>query len=151
MAPSEMASQSPPPAYSPGAGDDTEVLSRRADPNQGGTQDAVREAPRGEASTAGHMEEMIPTETGEEGHIQFGPQPNMVTETHTAPKSGERPPLKEGGAPIPPVAPVKPGAPDNLMENGLSEAIRRVEKMVKEEMGERRRGAILARCLSGLV
>ena len=32
-----------------------------------------------------------------------------------------------------------------------SEAIGRVEKMVKEEMGERRRGAILARCLSGLM
>ena len=39
----------------------------------------------------------------------------------------------------------------NMPENGSSEAIRRVEKMVKEEMGEGRRGAILARCLSGLV
>ena len=35
--------------------------------------------------------------------------------------------------------------------NGSSEAIGRVEKMVKEEMGVRRRGAILARCLSGLL
>ena len=33
-----------------------------------------------------------------------------------APGSGEQPPLKEGGAPLPPVAPVHPGAPDNLME-----------------------------------
>ena len=41
--------------------------------------------------------------------------------------------------------------PGNMPENGSSEAIGRVEKMVKEEMGERRRGAILARCLSGLV
>ena len=41
--------------------------------------------------------------------------------------------------------------PGNMPENGSSEAIRRVEKMVKEEMGERQRGAILARCLSGLV
>ena len=41
--------------------------------------------------------------------------------------------------------------PGNMSENGSSEAIGRVEKMVKEEMGERRRGAILARCLSGLV
>ena len=41
--------------------------------------------------------------------------------------------------------------PGNMPENDSSEAIRRVEKMVKEEMGERRRGAILARCLSGLV
>ena len=41
--------------------------------------------------------------------------------------------------------------PGNMPENGSSEAIGGVEKMVKEEMGERRRGAILARCLSGLV
>ena len=55
-------------------------------------------------------------ETGEEGRIQFVPQPNTIPETHMAPKSGEQPPLKEGGAPLPPVAPVHPGAPDNLME-----------------------------------
>ena len=54
--------------------------------------------------------------TGEEGHIQFGPQPNMIPETHMAPESGQQPPLKEEGAPLPPVAPVHPGAPDNLME-----------------------------------
>ena len=91
-----MASQSPPPAYSPGAEDDTEALSRRADPSRGGTQDAVWEAPRGEASTAGHMVETIPMETGEEGRIQLGPQPDMIPETHMAPESGGQPPLKEG-------------------------------------------------------
>ena len=91
-----MASQSPPPAYSPGAGDDTEVLSRRADPSRGGTQDAVREAPLGEPSTAGHMEGTIPMETGEEGRIQLGPRPNTILETHMAPESGGQPPLKEG-------------------------------------------------------
>ena len=64
-----MASQSPPPAYSPGARNDTEVLSRRADSNRGGAQDAVREAPQDETSTAGHMGELIPMETGEEGRI----------------------------------------------------------------------------------
>ena len=95
MAPSEMASMSPPPAYSPGARDDTEVLSRRTAP-KGGAQDAVREAPQGETSTAGHMGEPIPMETGEEGRIQFGPQPNTIPETHMAPESGEQPPLKEG-------------------------------------------------------
>ena len=41
--------------------------------------------------------------------------------------------------------------PSNMPEDGSSEAIERVEKMVKEEMGEWRRGAILARRLSGLV
>ncbi len=39
----------------------------------------------------------------------------------------------------------------NMPENGSSEAIGRVEKIVKEEMGERRRGAILAWPSSGLV
>ena len=96
MAPSEMASISPPPAYSPGARDDTEVLSRRADPNRGGAQDTVREVPQGEASTAGHMEETIPMETGEEGRIHLGPQPDVISETHTAPESGGQPSLKEG-------------------------------------------------------
>ena len=76
----------------------------------------VREAPQGETSTAGHMEETIPMETGEEGRIQFGPQPNTTPETHPAPESGEKPPLKEGGAPLSPVVPVHPGTPDNLME-----------------------------------
>ena len=33
-----------------------------------------------------------------------------------ASESGVEPPLKEGGAPLPPMAPVHPGAPDNLME-----------------------------------
>jgi len=38
-----------------------------------------------------------------------------------------------------------------MLENGSSEAIGRMEKMVKEEMGERQKGTILARYLSGLV
>ena len=87
---------SPPTAHSPKAMDDTEVLSRRTAPGQGEALDAVKGAPEGETSTAGHTGEQIPMETGEEGRIQFAPQPNMITETHTAPKSGERPPLKEG-------------------------------------------------------
>ena len=86
---------SPAPTYSPGARDDTEALSRRTVPNRG-AQDTVREAPQGETSTARHMGEQIPMETGEEGGIEFGSQPNMIPETHMAPESGEQPPLKEG-------------------------------------------------------
>ena len=85
-----MASMSPPPAYSPEAKDDTEVLSRRTAPSRGGAQDAVQEAPQGETSAAGHMGEQIPMETGEEGRIQFGPQPNTILGTDTAPESGVR-------------------------------------------------------------
>ena len=111
-----MASESLPAADSPKAKDDTEVLSRRAAPVRGEAQAAVREALEGETSTTGHMGEQIPMETGEEGRIQFGPQPNTVPGTDTAPESGARFPSKEGGAPIPPMAPLQPGAPDNLME-----------------------------------
>ena len=42
------------------------------------------------------MGEPIPMETGEEGRIQFGPQPNTISETHMAPESGKQSPLKEG-------------------------------------------------------
>ena len=110
-----MDSGSLPAASSPKAMDDTEVLSRRI-PGQGETQEAVRVAPEGETSAAGHMGEQIPMETGDGGHIQFGPQPNTIPETYTAPESGKQPLSKEGGAPIPPVTSVHPEAPDNLLE-----------------------------------
>ena len=116
MDPAEMASISPPPSYSPGARDDTEVLSRRTAPSRAGAKDAVREAPQGETSAARHVGEQIPMETSEEGRIQFGPQPDTIPEVHMAPESGEHPPLKEGGVPIPSVAPVHPGALDDQME-----------------------------------
>ena len=111
-----MASMSLPPAYSPEAKDDTEVLSRRTALSWGGAQDAVQEALQGKTSAAGHMGEQIPMENGEEGRIQFGPQPNTIPGTSTALESGTHLPSKEGGAPIPPMAPVQPGPPHNLME-----------------------------------
>ena len=73
-------------------------------------------APEGETSTVGHMGEQIPMETGDGGHVQFGPQPETVPETYIAPESGEQPPSREGGVPIPPVTSVQPEAPDNLLE-----------------------------------
>ena len=107
-----MASVSPPTAHSPEAKGDAEVLSRRTFPGRG----EVQEAPEGKTSIAEHQGELVPLETGDEGRTQFGPQPNTVPETDAAPESGAQPPSKEGGAPIPPVTPVQPGAPDNLME-----------------------------------
>ena len=68
-----MASESPPAAYSPKAKGDAEVLSRRTFPGQGEVQEAVRVAPEGDPSAAGHLGEKNPTETGDGGHIQFGP------------------------------------------------------------------------------
>ena len=40
----------------------------------------------------------------------------MVPQTYTAPESGEQPPSKEGGVPVPLVTSVQPEAPDNLLE-----------------------------------
>ena len=55
-------------------------------------------------------------DTNDGGHIQFGPQPNTVPETHMAPESGRLPLSKEGGAPTPPVTSVHPEAPDSFLE-----------------------------------
>ena len=107
-----MASETPPAAYSPKAKGDDEVLSQRTFLGWGEAQ----EVPEGEAPVTEHQGEPIPMETGDEGRIQFGPQPESILEIDTAPESGTQPSSKEGGMPIPPVTPVPPGAPDNLLE-----------------------------------
>lgn len=111
-----MDSGSLPTASFPKATEDTEVLSRRTLPAQGEAQEAVMVALEDDTSDARHIGEQIPMETGDGGHIQFGPQPNTIPETYMAPESGKQPPSKEGGAPIPPVASVHPAAPDSLLE-----------------------------------
>ena len=50
------------------------------------------------------------------GLDQFSPQPNTIPKAHVAPNSGEQPPSKEGGVPVPLVTSVQPEAPDNLLE-----------------------------------
>ena len=106
-----MASESPPTAYSPKAKGDAEVLFRRTFLGWGEAQ----EAPEGEASVVGHQGEPIPLETGGEGRSQFGPQPDSILETNTAPESGWQPSSTEGGAPIPPVTSVHPEVPNTLL------------------------------------
>ena len=73
-------------------------------------------APEGEISVVEDLGEQVPMETGDGGRVQFGPQPNTVPGTHTTPESGEQPPSKEGGVPVPLVTSVQPEAPDNLLE-----------------------------------
>ena len=92
------------------------MLSRRTLTGQGEVREAAKVAPEGETSAAGNMGEPTPMETGDGGHAQFGPQPNIIPETHTAPESGEQPPSKEGDAPIPPVTSTNTEAPDTLVE-----------------------------------
>jgi len=70
--PNVMDSGSLPAASSPKATDDAEVLSRRTFPGQGEVQEAVRVAPEGDTSAAGHMGEQIPLETG------YGAIPNLA-------------------------------------------------------------------------
>ena len=45
-------------------------------------------------------------DTDDGGRIQFGPQLNIIPETHMAPESGKYPFSKEGCMPIPPVSSV---------------------------------------------
>ena len=89
--------------------------SSRRIPGPGENSEAVREVPEGEASAVGHMGEKTLMETDGGGHIQSGPRPNTILETHKAPESGKQP-LKEGGMLVPPVTSVHPEAPDNLLE-----------------------------------
>ena len=72
--------------------------------------------PEGGTSAAGHMGEQTPMATRIGGLAQFGSQPNTSPETYTASESGEKPPSKEGGVPIPSVTSVQLEAPDNLLE-----------------------------------
>ena len=58
-----MASETPPAAYSPKAKGDNEVLSQRTFPGQGEILEAVKAAPEGDTSAAGHMGEQAPMET----------------------------------------------------------------------------------------
>ena len=62
-----MDSGSLPAASSPNTTEDAVVLSRRTLPGQGEVQEAVETVPEGDTSTAGHMGEQIPLETGDGG------------------------------------------------------------------------------------
>ena len=48
------------------------------------------------------------------GDLEFGPQPDAIPETNTAPESGRRPPSAGGGMPVPPTTSVQPEVPDTL-------------------------------------
>ena len=64
-----MDSDSLPTATSPKAMDDAEAVSRRTLTGQGETQRAVRMAPEGETSAAGHLRDQVPLEAGDGGNV----------------------------------------------------------------------------------
>ena len=82
----------------------TEASSQK-DPGQGGEEKAVKAAPEGQTSGAGHMGEKIPTRPDGGGHLEFGSQPGAVPETNTAPESGRWPLPARGSIPATSVQP----------------------------------------------
>ena len=66
-------SESPPPASSPTAADNTEVLSRRTLPGQGEVQEAAKTAPKVDSPAAEDMGEPTPMETGSEAKSNLAP------------------------------------------------------------------------------
>ena len=109
-------SETPPRASPPHAADDTEVLSQRTSPGQGGARKDTKTAPEGNTLAAENMGGTTPMETDNGGPDQFGPQPNTIPETLVAPESSEQPPSKEGGAPTPVATSTNPEAPNALVE-----------------------------------
>ena len=85
----------PPPAHSPLAKGDDEVLSQRTSPGHGEVREADKTAPEGNASAAENMGGTTPMETDDGGPDQSGPQPNTILETHVALKSSKQPPSKD--------------------------------------------------------
>ena len=105
-----------PPAHSVSPKGDDEVVSQKTFPDRGEVPEIIRVEPQDGSSAAGHMGEKAPMGTVDGGQIPFGPQPNTIPETYTAPESSEQPSLKGGGVPILPVTSVQPEAPDSLLE-----------------------------------
>nr|XP_020189043.1 uncharacterized protein LOC109774690 [Aegilops tauschii subsp. strangulata] len=110
-----MESESPPPASSPTAVDNTEVSSQRTLPEQGEVPETAKTVPKADTSASKSMGEPTPMETGDGGQVQFGPQPNVIPETYTVPEIEEQPSLPEGGAPTTPASSINAEAPDTLV------------------------------------
>ena len=69
------------------------------------------------------------------GDLRFGPQPDTVLETFTAPGSGEQPPLTGGGLPTPPAISVQVELPSGLSTALRSACIVVIEKIQSAESG----------------
>ena len=104
-------------------------------------REAAKVTPQGDTIATGNMGESTPMETDDGGHAQFGPQPNIIPETHTAPESGEQPPSKEGGAPIPPATSINPEALDTLVGALQSATIVEEHRTLMGRLVERVRSA----------
>ena len=97
-----MESGTPPKASSSKHMNETEVSSQK-DPGHGGGEKVAKAVPGGHTSGTGHTEKAL---VGVEGgdHLESGPQPDMILETHKVPESDRWPPSTRGGMPAPPAA-----------------------------------------------
>ena len=75
----------------------------------------MKATPGGQTSGAGDMGEKIPMGVVGGSHLEFGSQPDAISETNTAPESNRRPPSDGGGFPVPPTISVQPEVPDALL------------------------------------
>ena len=75
----------------------------------------MKAAPGGQTSGAGDMGEKIPMGVDGGGNLEFGPQPDAVPETKTAPGSSRRPPSGGEGVPVSPATSLQPEVSDALL------------------------------------
>ena len=61
------------------------------------------------------MGEKAPMDVDGGGHLEFGPQPDAIPETNTAPESSRRPPSAGGGVPVSSAISVQPEVSDALL------------------------------------
>ena len=61
------------------------------------------------------MGEKAPMDVDGGGYPEFGPQPDTILETNTAPKPSRRPPSAGGGVPVPPAISVQLEVSDVLL------------------------------------
>ena len=73
-----MDSGSLPPASSPKATDDAEVLSRRTLPGQGEVHEAIEVAPEGDTSAAGQMGKQTPWKLAKGAIPNSGPSQKLI-------------------------------------------------------------------------
>ena len=141
LPPEMMESETPPQVSSPPRMGDIEVLSQRISPGHREVQGTINTAPEGNTS--------VVEDTGRDpcddwgwGPGLFGPQPNTALDMD--PKSSERPPSREGGAPILATTSMNPEAPnmlrDELQSAYISEEHRTLMGTVAEKIQSAKSG-----------
>ena len=109
-----MESGTTPKASSSKRRNETEVSSQK-DPGHGGGEKVAKVASGGHTSGAGHTGEKAPMGVDGGGHLESGPKPDTILETHKVPESERQPLPTGGGMPAPPATSVQPEVSDTLL------------------------------------